>query len=601
VRERVPCEGDFSKMNRVMSRRSILTILIAFVLVTAFGLVSDGVSRRAQAATDGITTQSNFCSQLGKKYLASAGAQMYCSGLQPNGLAKQSLTHTGSPSSNVNAADPDEDVSPSGARLFGQAEASIAASGHYVVEAWNDATSLSSPCGAPLNKEEGTGLGFSSDSGASFTDLGGLPNTDCAHNIYHGDPSVETLESGGNSYFYVASLFDPVFSRSEPSPADPRSHLALTACRASGEGTSALLTCSQPIIIASSSLCATQSGSTFCSFLDKEFLSIDPVRGLLYTSYTEFFFDPITHNPINLVELAVCDIGKGTLGGTAAAPVCTSGGQGSAASPAKPYMVVAPTDPHFCENTGAYPAVDPATGDLYVAYEHNWGSALFEEACTAVPVQNVMNFIPVSCLTLPKASCPGPLVTSAVNVTSSQAAFIPGYTRFPMNDFPRVAVSTSKATVSMVWNDTRFHPVGDILMQSFSLVGLNAKTNAPVILNTDRGGWHFMPALRNSNQSGLLNVSWYSRASANTAITDVTAAVNVDPLSTVTPSDNLRVTDVSSDWNAVSSDSSPNFGDYTDNYTIATSTGGFTGSVNFVAWTDGRLGVPQPFEANMPT
>jgi hypothetical protein len=47
---------------------------------------------------------------------------------------------------------------------------------------------------------------------------------------------------------------------------------------------------------------------------------------------------------------------------------------------------------------------------------------------------------------------------------------------------------------------------------------------------------------------------------------------------------------VSTDWNNVSSDIVPNFGDYTDNYAA-------NGRVH-VAWSDGRLGLPQPFESN---
>jgi len=67
-------------MSRVVYRRSIPSILIALMLVTAFGIASGGVSRHALAASGGTTTKSNFCSQLGKKYQASSGAQMYCFG-----------------------------------------------------------------------------------------------------------------------------------------------------------------------------------------------------------------------------------------------------------------------------------------------------------------------------------------------------------------------------------------------------------------------------------------------------------------------------------------------------------------------------------------
>lgn len=176
-----------------------------------------------------------------------------------------------------------------------------------------------------------------------------------------------------------------------------------------------------------------------------------------------------------------------------------------------------------------------------------------------------------------------------------QGAFIPGYNRFPMNDFPRIAVSDAKTTVSMVWNDAHYIIGGDILMQSMNLATLGNTSAAPVVLNTDRGGWHFLPAVRNTNQNGQLNVSWYSRSSANTALTDVTAALDVNSRSTATPH-NILVTTVSSDWNSVSSDIIPNFGDYTDNYTSNTASN-TPGSRDFVAWSDGRLGVPQPFSS----
>jgi hypothetical protein len=236
---------------------------------------------------------------------------MYCFGAQANGAAIHSHPATKSFGPNVNAADPNEDVSPGGVRAYGQSETSVAASGRYAVEAWNDSTAFFSTCGAPQNKDQATGFGFSANSGASYTDLGGLPNADCNNTVYGGDPSVETWTTGGKTYFYVSSLFN--CNSAAGCTADPRSHIAMT----------------------------------------------------------EFGFDA-NFNSTNIIELAVCDIGNGALGGTPAAPVCTNGGLGSALAPAAPYMVVANTDPAGCENEGAYPAVDPATGDVYVAYEHNW-------------------------------------------------------------------------------------------------------------------------------------------------------------------------------------------------------------------------------------
>jgi hypothetical protein len=192
----------------------------------------------------------------------------------------------------------------------------------------------------------------------------------------------------------------------------------------------------------------------------------------------------------------------------------------------------------------------------------------------------------------PTSFCGGPQASTSQQIVSLSAAFIPGYNRFPANDFPRVAVDPTTRTVSMVWNDARLHPLGDILLQSYALRTLNPVQGSPVVLNSDTGGLHFLPAVRNASATGKLAVSWYDRSSANTAVTDVDAALALDPRTTSTPAANTLVTSVPSDWNSVSSDIVPNFGDYTDNY--------IAGGRVFVAWSDGRLGLPQPFAASAP-
>jgi hypothetical protein len=471
-------------------------------------------------------------------------------------------------------------MTPSGVQIHGQSETSVASAGPYVVEAWNDGTGFFAPCGSPNNKEELTGFGFSTDGGKTFRDLGGLPNANCDTSLTEGDPSVEAYTVGGSTYFYISSIFIPFNV--------PENALSVTACKVVGSGATATLACSQPIVAAISSDCETVTFDgftfTFCSFLDKEFLSIDPVRGRLYMSYTEF---GVTANFGGEVELAVCDLSN------PAGPTCHNGGDGSitgAGAPAAPYFVVAPGDPAGCENEGAYPAVDPKTGAVNVAYEHDWFSGLFN--CGGETTQDVMNYVPFSCLTLAATSpCAGPAATQAINIDSLEAAFIPGYNRFPMNDFPRVAVSDPAGTVSMVWNDARQHGTGDIFLQSFNLGSLTAVQSQPVRINSrnNTGGWLFLPAVRQSDSNGNLNVSFYSRSSANTALTDVSAATKVNPRTTIPPTkNNTTVTTGPSDWNAVSSIIIPNFGDYTDNY--------FVGTTLYMAWSDGRLGFPQPFE-----
>ena len=394
---------------------------------------------------------------------------------------------------------------------------------------------------------------------------------------------MEVYQVGGKTYFYISSIFIPFFV--------PENALSVTACQVVGSGASATLACGQPIVAAISSDCESFDDFTFCSFLDKEFLSIDPVNGRLYMSYTEF--GPSTGFS-GVIELAVCDLSN------PASPTCSNGSNGSitdVGAPAAPYFVVAPGDINFCENEGAYPAVDRGTGDVYVAYEHDWFSGLFN--CGGETTQNVMNYIPASCLTLtPTSPCAGPAATQAVNITSLEVAFIPGYNRLPANDFPRIAVSDSAGTVSMVWNDAGGNQLGDILLQSFNLGSLSAVEARPVRLNSDSGvgTLHFLPALRNVSSTGLLNVSWFDRRlHPNSTLTDVYAATGVDPRVTSTPKSNTRVTNVSSNWLAVSSIIIPNFGDYTDNYVVP---GKASGGRLFVAWSDGRISVPQPFESS---
>jgi hypothetical protein len=458
-----------------------------------------------------------------------------------------------------------------------------------------------------MNKEEGSGFGFSANGGQSFTDLGGLPNARCNQDLLEGDPSVAAYRVGGSTYFYYASLFN--------SPTGlGLSKIALNACKVVGSGPGATLSCGQPITVANSTQCqkfhiSPTRTAKFCSFLDKEFIAIDPARGRLYVSYADFLFKP----PASQIDLAACDIGNasggpGPAGGTPAAPVCKNGTLPvpvtSTFFQGKPYFVVAPPDPRGCENEGAYPAVDPATGDVYTAYEFNIETNIFLPNCfgAATPTADVMTRTPRSCLPLATfAACAGPQARTSVPVTSMVASFVPGYNRFPVQDFPRLAVSDRYGTVSMVWNDTRFHPLGDILLESFHQGSLGPVQAHPVVLDRPAsGGLHMLPALRTATAAGRLDVTWYSRSTPTTPLTNVDGVLGVNPLTTSTPSSNVQITNVASNWLTNDSDIVPNFGDYTDAALTTTGTAPYVGNTLYVAWSDGRFSVPQPFEAHLP-
>src|SRR6266699_1469098 len=534
-------------MNHIVNRKSIISLIIALTLVAAFAgsfLLRNATTPSHAASPRTGASNNAFCNRIDHGIEASAGARTYCFG--PQTSSSSAKTDSGNTSgTNVDAANPKEDITPNGTRAYGQSETSIAGNATYAVEAWNDATGFFAPCPSPMFKEELTGLGFSANGGSSFKDLGGLRNNCKTGFFYFGDPTVETWQSGGTTSFYIASLYI--------------------------------------IVIAAGIITTTTKGD----FLDKEFFSIDPQRGRLYVSYTRFGFFATSPYFQGQIELAVCN-----LKANPAHPVCYPG------TSTAPYFVA--RSGQACENEGAYPAVDIHSGAVYVAWEYNWATNYLGPApCnTTEHVQNRVAYVPFSCLTLTSTSpCTTTPRTTSVNIVSIDLAFIPGYNRFPPSDFPRIAVSDPYGTVTIVWNDTRSHGLGDILLQSFNLVSLSSVQSTPTRINLDTGGLHFLPALRQAQASGLIDVSYYQRDSANTDSTNVDAVLNLNPRTTG-PGSRTRVTNVPSAWIDTSSDIIPNFGDYTDNYVQAISQAPYYNDTLYVAWSDGRLGFPQPFEAH---
>lgn len=78
------------------------------------------------------------------------------------------------------------------------------------------------------------------------------------------------------------------------------------------------------------------------------------------------------------------------------------------------------------------------------------------------------------------------------------------------------------------------------------------------------------------------------------------AALDISPLITRPPTSNVRITNVASNWLNATSIIFPNFGDYIDAALTTTGTPPFVGGTLYVAWSDGRFSVPQPFEAHLP-
>src|SRR5215470_4423538 len=167
---------------------TVITLLLAIALAMSLGVLTIRPQAAHAALQATLASKSNghpVCKANGETLELSQGGQMFCNPPQsPTASASSRTSRINASSkssfgSNVNAALPQEDVTPSGVQVHGQSETSVAASGPYVVEAWNDGTGFFAPCGSPNNKEELTGFGFSTDGGKTFTDLGGLPNANC--------------------------------------------------------------------------------------------------------------------------------------------------------------------------------------------------------------------------------------------------------------------------------------------------------------------------------------------------------------------------------------------------------------------------------------
>jgi hypothetical protein len=461
---------------------------------------------------------------------------------------------------NVDAADPQEDL------LDGQSETAIAASrSGRVMVAWNDATGFAFLQGNRLQASL-TGVGYSADGGHSFRDLVGLrnPNPD---QQWSGDPTVVSIDGG--AHFIVGSLFLP----------------SLAAC---GDGKPAQLTIAvevltptaggvvmgNPVVVSSAgNACALFQNNppSNIAFLDKDFLSWDGSSRTLVASFTRFFISG-NHTGQGEIDIARAHVP------TQATQLTSSDFH---------TIAVWPEEPND-ENEGAYPAVAPG-GDTYVAWERNLDTNQFNGD---PHIYEHLALIPAEANAPVRGGKRNPVVitkgqvnaTPVGGVRSLDGAFIAGYNRGTGNDFPRIAWNRAKNRVDVAWNDGSLHPLGDIWVRSYT----PNLTTASVIGRANDGSdyaLHFLPGL-SVRSNGRICTSWYdrSRFGADSADTDYTGECRATPRSSGT---DFLISTGSTNWTNTSSLITPNFGDYTDNASVGTTT--------YYTWSDGRLGIPQPF------
>lgn len=474
--------------------------------------------------------------------------------------------------SNVDANDPVHDLGA------GQSETAVAASGQRVLVAWNDATAFLTGSRPTTLLGSGTGVGYSSDGGATFTDLIGLPNDD-PNEQWRGDPTIVAVDQ---THFIVASLYFP----SNLVDCEAGGTQATVALAVGTVGpTGRTISFGAPVTpVDAGNLCGKHYGRV--ALLDKEFLSFDPTSRTLALSYTRF---PLggRHSGLGQIEVV--------RGIVPADPALLSEADFTprvVVWPEEDFClgpVATPADRCGALNQGAYPAVAP-NGDVYVAWERNIETNLYFGLDPYVYLHVAR--VPASGTAPDVGAAPDPVVftrgqgnaTAEGGVRSLNTVGIAGYNRGTGNDFPRIAVDPVRQRVVFVWNDASAHPLGDIWLRTATL-DLSTMTPIRRVNDDESYALHFMPAL-SIGADGSIRTSWYDRrvAGADSSVTDYMGEIR--PAESVAAID-FTISTGPTDWAGTSTLIVPNFGDYTDNATSGTTT--------YYAWSDGRLGVPQPF------
>ena len=220
---------------------------------------------------------------------------------------------------NVRANDPSGDLFSDA----GQSETSIAAAGGNVLLAWNDGNGFD--VGTPPNWQL-QGFGYSTNTGASWTDGGIIPpQTGSPNWVWASDPVVTVREGTGD--FWYAGLISP--------DGLSGSHNGVGVVK--GSFTGSTFTWGNPVI-------AVQGLNTQNGY-DKEWLTVDPASGYLYLVYTDFVFTGSGSDQIEFV--------RSLDGGASWTP---------------PTVLSSPTDNANFAVQGSRVAVGPS-GEVYVVWQ----------------------------------------------------------------------------------------------------------------------------------------------------------------------------------------------------------------------------------------
>ncbi len=586
-----------AKRGAVLGAVAVVVASLGAVATAAAGPVATAaagpVSRAAGTAPSGNQLRAAIAKRLGNQARLSSGVRMWLNPPTASPRARLALPGVRF-GTNVDANDPAHDVAA------GQSETAIAAQKapggrRLVMVGWNDVSGFFAP---PTTRAgSATGVAVSEDGGRSFTDLIGLPNNNTDQQ-WSGDPSITSL--GDGVHFAVASLYYPsVAACADGLPAHGTVAVTIATVQHTAAGPQTTFTAptevSQP-----GDLCAlftSPNPPPNLASLDKDWISYDRASRTVAISYTRFYYPTFVCGPTTCTTAG--HSGNGQIE-VARAHLPTDPTALSAADFTHPAMVwpeeascpigVPSSEQLRCGavNQGAYVAV-AAGGGSYVAWERNVDSNLGDgdpyvyEHAALVPAG--ANAAATGGPAAPVVLTTGqPNSTRDGGVKSLDAVIIPGYNRGSGNDFPRLAVDNTRGRVVFAWNDASAHPLGNIWLRTASL-SLSTLSATHRVDDGTSYALHFLPAV-SVRSDGTICTSWYDRhrGGATSTVTDYYADCRTNPA--VNAAD-VPISTGSTDWAGTGSLITPNFGDYTDNTTDGTHT--------YFTWSDGRIGVPQPF------
>jgi hypothetical protein len=382
------------------------------------------------------------------------------------------------PAGVVAVSDPSTDLDFSSFGGFTQSETSVARCGNNVVVGFNDSGSVfETPFFfSGTGGQSFAGFSYSTDGGATFTDGGPTNPGQTDGNFMGGDPGVTCADA---NTFYYSEIFDTVDARGN--------FIAAIGINKSTDGGQ---TWADPVVAIGK--------DGFTHLLDKPWSTIDPTRGRIYVSYTDFDSSQTNGCGSNFPGRTAIEFVKSDDGGT---------------TWSHPRVAV-----QACGNAavqGSQMAVD-SHGTLYISWV-NLGSN-FPFGPRQIQISSF------------KVKGQPPVVTVEANVQpGGDSYYLQGEFRdfLDMNMTIDRSGTASDGTIYIVWADGRDKIVPDVLgiqgAYAYDDILLRSSTDggqtwgfSPLKVNTDiqartgSGHDHYQAAAA-VDKTGKVAVCWYDR------------------------------------------------------------------------------------------